>query len=113
MKVIFLQLQRRVPDPRSGSGMNIPDPISENLETIFCVTIHNFFDADPDPGSGIFFTVDPGWKNSDPRSGKNISDPQHRAYLSRYLLVPYILVQSGAHSCCLIGWEMLGWGGRG
>jgi hypothetical protein len=80
MKVIFLRLQRRVPDPRSGSGINIPDPISESLEIIFCVKIHNFFDADPDPGSGIFLTVDPGWKNSDPGSGINISNPQHTGY---------------------------------
>jgi hypothetical protein len=25
-----------------------------------------FFDAEPDLGSGIFLTLDPGWKNSDP-----------------------------------------------
>jgi hypothetical protein len=29
-----------------------------------------FFDADPDPRSGIFLTRDPGWKN--PGSGINI-----------------------------------------
>jgi hypothetical protein len=38
----------------SGSGINNPDPISESLETIFWVKILKFFDADPDPGSGIF-----------------------------------------------------------
>jgi hypothetical protein len=27
---------------------------------------YKFFDADPNPGSGIFLTLDPGWKNSDP-----------------------------------------------
>jgi hypothetical protein len=43
---------------RSRSGMNIPDHISESLETIFCVKILKFFYADPDQGSGIFF--DPG-----------------------------------------------------
>jgi hypothetical protein len=32
---------------------------------------------DADPGSGIFLTLDPGWKNSNPRSGINITDPQH------------------------------------
>jgi hypothetical protein len=45
---------------RSGSVMNIPDHISERLETIFWVRILQFFDADPDPGSGIFLTLDPG-----------------------------------------------------
>jgi hypothetical protein len=34
---------------RSGSGMNIPDHISESLETIFLVEILKFFDADPNP----------------------------------------------------------------
>jgi hypothetical protein len=38
--------------------MNIPDCISESLETIFCVKILEFFDADADPGSGNLF--DPG-----------------------------------------------------
>jgi hypothetical protein len=42
----------------SGSGMNIPDHISESLETFFGVKILKFFDADL--GSGI-----------------NIPDPQH------------------------------------
>ncbi len=40
--------------------MNIPDHISESLETIFWVKILKFFDVDPDPGSGIFVTLDPG-----------------------------------------------------
>jgi hypothetical protein len=39
---------------RSGSGMNIPDHISETLETIFRVKIIKFVDADPDPGFGSF-----------------------------------------------------------
>jgi hypothetical protein len=49
---------------RSGSGMNIPDHISERLETIFggSIEILKFFNADPDPGSGIFLIRDPGWK---------------------------------------------------
>jgi hypothetical protein len=42
--------------------MNIPDHISESLETIFWVKILIFFD----PGSVIFLTLDPGWKNSNP-----------------------------------------------
>jgi hypothetical protein len=61
---------------RSGSGMKIPDHISESLKTIFWVKkILKFFDADP--GSGIFLTLDPGWKNSDPGSGIPIPDSQH------------------------------------
>jgi hypothetical protein len=58
--------------------MNIPDHISKSLETIFCVKILKFFDADP--GFGIFLTLDPGSgmeKNSDPGSEINIPDPQH------------------------------------
>jgi hypothetical protein len=35
--------------------MNIPDHTSESLETIFW-----FFDTDPDSGSRIFLTLDPG-----------------------------------------------------
>ncbi len=40
--------------------MNIPDHISECLETIFGFKILKFFDVDSDPGSGIFLTLDPG-----------------------------------------------------
>jgi hypothetical protein len=50
----------------SGSGMNNSDHISESLETIFWVTILQFFDADP--GSGMRDA-----KNSE----INIPDPQH------------------------------------
>jgi hypothetical protein len=39
------------PDPRSGFGMNIPDHISESLETIFGLKILKPFDVHPDPGS--------------------------------------------------------------
>jgi hypothetical protein len=46
------------PDPGSGYGMNIPDHISESLETIFCVKILKFYSSDADPG--IFLTLDPG-----------------------------------------------------
>jgi hypothetical protein len=68
---------------RSGSGINIPDHISESFETIFWVKkILKFFDADPNPGSGIFLTLDPGWKNSHPGSGINIPDPQQWPFLS-------------------------------
>jgi hypothetical protein len=62
---------------RSASELNIPDHISESLETIFWVKILKFFAAD----AGIFFD-DPGsgirnGKNSNPGSGTNIPDPQH------------------------------------
>ncbi len=40
--------------------MNIPDHISERLETIFLVKILKIFDADAD--SRIFLILDPGWK---------------------------------------------------
>jgi hypothetical protein len=45
-------------DPGSESGMNIPDHISESLDTIIWVKILKFFDADADPG--IFLTLDLG-----------------------------------------------------
>jgi hypothetical protein len=57
-------------DPGSGFGMNISDRNCEGLETIFGLKVFKFFDADPDPGSGIFLT-------RDPESGINIPDPQH------------------------------------
>jgi hypothetical protein len=38
---------------RSGSGTNITDHIYESLDTIFWVKILKFFEAVPDPGSGI------------------------------------------------------------
>jgi hypothetical protein len=37
-----------------------PDHFSESLETIFGLKIIYILDADPDPGSGIFLTVDLG-----------------------------------------------------
>jgi hypothetical protein len=40
--------------------MKIPEHISKSLETIFGLKIFKFFDADPDPGSGIFMTLDQG-----------------------------------------------------
>jgi hypothetical protein len=42
----------------SGSELNKPDHISEGLKTIFWVKILKFFDADPDPESGI--SLNPG-----------------------------------------------------
>ncbi len=50
---------------RSESVMNIPDHISESLETVFGLKILKFLDADPDPGPGIFLTLYSGQKNSD------------------------------------------------
>jgi hypothetical protein len=41
---------------RSRSEMNIPDHVSESLETIFWVKILKFFNVDP----GILFALDPG-----------------------------------------------------
>jgi hypothetical protein len=35
-------------DPDPGSGMNIPDHISESLEAIFGLKIFKFFDLDPE-----------------------------------------------------------------
>jgi hypothetical protein len=55
----------------TGSGMNIPDHISDSLETIFGLQIPKFFHADPDPGSGIFLTLDPGFGMGKYGSGKS------------------------------------------
>ncbi len=50
--------------------MNIPDHISESLETVFWAEILKFFAADPNPG--IFQTLDPGSGNLfDPESGRD------------------------------------------
>jgi hypothetical protein len=62
---------------RSGSGIKIPDHISKSLETIFGLKILKFFDADPDPGSEIFLTLDPGSWMEKFGSGISIPDPQH------------------------------------
>jgi hypothetical protein len=40
-------------DPDPGSGMNIPDHISESLELIFWIKILKFFDAYVDSESGM------------------------------------------------------------
>jgi hypothetical protein len=62
--------------------ISIPDHISESKKTFIGLQILKFFDADADPGSGIFLTLD-----SDPGSGvekfgseMNIPDPQHCKY---------------------------------
>jgi hypothetical protein len=47
--------------------MNIPDNFSESLDTDFRVkNTYILLYTDLDPGSEIFMTLDPGWKNSDP-----------------------------------------------
>jgi hypothetical protein len=43
---------------KSGSGINIPDHISESLETNFWIKILKFFDSDADPK--IVLTLGPG-----------------------------------------------------
>jgi hypothetical protein len=58
---------------KSGSGINIPDHISESLVTTFLVKIPKLFV--PDQGFSAFLTQDPG--------GINIPAPQqwHQIYL--------------------------------
>jgi hypothetical protein len=66
--------------------MHNPDNIFDSLELIFWEKILKFFDADPDPGSGIFFEPGSGirnGKNSDPGSWINIPDPQGSATLEK------------------------------
>ncbi len=53
-----------------GSGMNTPD-------LIFELKILQFFDADPEPGSGILSTLDLGSRMENIGSGINFPDPQH------------------------------------
>ncbi len=61
----------------SGSGMNILNHISEVFETIFwCLNTQVLWCGSGiwDPGTGIFLTRDPRWKNSDPGSALLIID---------------------------------------
>jgi hypothetical protein len=60
--------------------MNIPDHISESLETIFWVKMPKSFDVDVDPG--IFLALDPEKKKFGSGSGINNLDPQHCFLLS-------------------------------
>jgi hypothetical protein len=61
--------------------MNIPDHISDSIETIFWFKILKFFDADADPGSGNLFDLGSGiryGKSSDPGLKKiPESQPRH------------------------------------
>jgi hypothetical protein len=63
---------------KSGSEIRVelpPDYFSGSLETGFKIV--EFFDADPDPGFGIFLTLDPGSRKGKLGSGINIQDPQN------------------------------------
>jgi hypothetical protein len=55
----------------------ILDHISESIETVFGLKIHEFFNAVPEQGSGIFWTLDLGSGMEKFGSGINIPDPQH------------------------------------
>jgi hypothetical protein len=72
-------------DKNSGSesGMNNPDHISGSLETIFCVKILKFFDADPGSGNRGGKNSDTGWKKFgsrvwDPGSAPRIRNTAHK-----------------------------------
>jgi hypothetical protein len=67
-------------DPDPGSRMNIPNHISETLETVFWIKILKFFYADADADPIIFLILDSGWKKFG--SGINIPDPQHYIFYS-------------------------------
>ena len=64
-------------EEESGSGMNIPDHISESLETIFWVKILKFFDADRAPGWNKFGSGMVKIRIREKHPGINIPDPQH------------------------------------
>jgi hypothetical protein len=83
---------------KTGSGINIPDIFSESLDTVFRAKIFKFLDADSDPGSGMF---DPGWKNSGPKSGLNIPDPQHWVSCSSLKIIfnTSVLLQNVQDGC--------------
>jgi hypothetical protein len=53
---------------KSGSGDEYPRSLIFPRANSCGVKILQFFDEDPDPGPGIFLTLDPGGKNSDPGS---------------------------------------------
>ncbi len=69
-----------------GSGLNNPDHISKSLGTIFSLKYLDSFMADPDPGSGVFLTLDPGSGMAKFGSGINIPDPQHCFFTFLFLL---------------------------
>ena len=55
-----------------------PDTVSKSLVPIFGLKILKFFGADPDPESGTFLTLDPGYVPVMEKfgSGITIPDPQ-------------------------------------
>ncbi len=65
--------------------MNIPDHISESLETILLLKIVKFFDADADLGFGIFLTPGSGIENFG--SGINIPDPLHCCIVILFIFI--------------------------
>ncbi len=68
---------------------------------------NSFKGTDPDPGSGILLTLDPGWKNSDPGSSINIPHPQHSLvlcmnwWIDRYGTVPGLIYRVLILTCYL------------
>jgi hypothetical protein len=62
---------------KKTSEMNIPDRISESLETFFLGALKILKFLDTDSGSGVFLTLYPGSRMDKFRSGINIPDPQH------------------------------------
>jgi hypothetical protein len=79
--------------------MNIPDLISETLETSFFMWIRiqdpEFF-LTLDLGSRI---LDPGWKNSETGSGINIPDLQHYPPQKKHSYESEIVVPHGYRRC--------------
>ncbi len=69
----WVKIKNRIQD----AGWTSRIILSRALKQFFGLKILKFCDAHPDPGSRIFLTRDPGWKNSDLGSGINIPDPQH------------------------------------
>ncbi len=61
-------------DPGSGSETNIWEYIFESLESIFGLQILKLFDAELDPRSVIFLTLDPGSEME--KFGSRIRDPR-------------------------------------
>jgi hypothetical protein len=53
-------------NPNMGSVINSLDHISKSLVTFSGLKILKILVVGPDPGSGTFLTLYPGWKNSDP-----------------------------------------------
>jgi hypothetical protein len=76
---------KKIKSQDPGSGMNNENLILKTILSVFFgMKILKSFDANPDPGSGILSTLDPGSKIRDrnnrirdPWSGKIIPDPQH------------------------------------